>query len=339
MLSTALDPDVRRDHAPSVMQSEYSSQYNCTPLLTPPEDSPPHAAAQESATMAIPDEDPSRLLPILEPQKSGPNRIYQKLFSKLDDRLPGHPLWIPQPNIQLSKEYRAQATLIGDVGTLTPQGGFHFLFNILRHSSDPINPNNLPQDFSPLNPPLDGIDIAKDEVFSKKSHLCSSSVSCVWGGSSEKFVFESSSPEGAILMMPDGATMENVCNLSAVREYVKANGKMLYHYANNIRGRGVKNGGLHVVIGHVKSTSWGIATFCNTSKQSNFHLEFQSLHEPGDVVNPMSWRHAIRCGTADVKVGPDCRENQDLQGLTEEARGKKIMQKNRWRYMVNVVRR
>lgn len=119
-------------------------------------------------------------------------------------------------------------------------------------------------------------------------------------------------------MMPDGATMEKVCNLLAVREYIKANGKMLYYYANNVRGRDVKNGGLHVVIGHVKSTSWGIATFRNTSKQSNFHLEFLSLHEPGDVANAMSWRHAIRCGTADVKVGPDCRENQDLQGLTEQ---------------------
>lgn len=140
------------------------------------------------------DEDPSSL----PPQKSSPNRIYQKHISNLDDRLLGHPLWIPQPNIQLPKEYRAQGILIGDVGILTPQGGFHFLFNILRHSSDPINPNNLPQDFSPLYPPLNGIDIAKDEVFSKKSYLCSSSVSCVWGGASEKLyvaIFRLISPQ------------------------------------------------------------------------------------------------------------------------------------------------
>ena len=115
-----------------------------------------------------------------------PQEIYRKHLSESDSRLPGHLLWIPEPNRQLPKEYRAQGTLIGDVGILTPQGGFSFLFNILRPSSDSINPNNLPQQFCPLTSQLDSIDMLKDKVFSESSHLSRPFVSCVQGGASEK---------------------------------------------------------------------------------------------------------------------------------------------------------
>ena len=104
-------------------------------------------------------------------------------------------------------------------------------------------------------------------------------------------------------MMPDGATMEQLCNDHALKAYIKGNGKMIYHYAKKVRGRDIENGGLHVVIGSVKSASWGIATFCNASKQSKFRLEFQSSHKYGGLaIGPMSWRHTIHSGTADVKA-------------------------------------
>lgn len=115
-----------------------------------------------------------------------PQEIYRKRLSESDNRLPGQPLWIPEPNRQLPKKYRAQGMLVGDVGIFTPQGGFSFLFNILRPSSDPINPINLPREFSPLSPQLTDIDILKDKVFSEGSHLSRPFVSCLQGGASEK---------------------------------------------------------------------------------------------------------------------------------------------------------
>ncbi|KAF8959275.1 hypothetical protein BDZ97DRAFT_1632460, partial [Flammula alnicola] len=51
----------------------------------------------------------------------------------------GFPLLIPQPNTRLPKPYRAEGTCIGDVGMLTPEGGYEFLLNICRPASDPIN--------------------------------------------------------------------------------------------------------------------------------------------------------------------------------------------------------
>lgn len=119
-------------------------------------------------------------------------------------------------------------------------------------------------------------------------------------------------------MMPDGATMEQLVDKNAFNTYIKENGKMIYHYAKNIQRRDIENGGLHIVIGSVKSASWGIATFCNASKQSRFHLEFLSMDESGDLIRPMSWRHTIHCGTADVKAGPELGEIRDLQSMTEE---------------------
>lgn len=123
-------------------------------------------------------------------------------------------------------------------------------------------------------------------------------------------------------MMPDGARMERLCNEHALNRYLKENGKLIYHYAKNVRGRDIENGGLRVVIGSVKSISWGIATFrLHASKQSNIHLEFQSLHESNDLVYPMSWKYTIdRGGTADVRVGPDLEEIQELQSMRMEGR-------------------
>ena len=94
----------------------------------------------------------------------------------------GRPLWIPQSNSQLPKEYRVQGVLIGDVGIFTPEGGFDFLFNILRSSSDPGNPDNLPDGFSPLSQPLDDTDIRKFREFGNDSYLSSPAVSKVQGG-------------------------------------------------------------------------------------------------------------------------------------------------------------
>lgn len=67
----------------------------------------------------------------------------------------GFPLWIPSPNASLPPEYRCSGVSIGDVGILTPEGGFDFIFNIFAEFSDPVNAHSgLTENFSPLRPPL-----------------------------------------------------------------------------------------------------------------------------------------------------------------------------------------
>ena len=82
----------------------------------------------------------------------------------------GFPLWIPQPNETLDLSYRRQGVSIGDVGILTPDGGFDFLFNVCLPAGHP-NPEALPEGFVPLE--LKPTEIRKFPAHSSRSHLAS----------------------------------------------------------------------------------------------------------------------------------------------------------------------
>jgi hypothetical protein len=63
----------------------------------------------------------------------------------------GSPLWSPQPHRRLPLSYRQKGVSVGDVGVITPQGSFDFLFSICLPRGHPSNPEVLPVGFSPSN--------------------------------------------------------------------------------------------------------------------------------------------------------------------------------------------
>ncbi|KAL0057390.1 hypothetical protein AAF712_015969, partial [Marasmius tenuissimus] len=65
---------------------------------------------------------------------------------------PCHALWHPEPNASLPNCYKKDGIQIGDVGVITGEGRFDFLFNISRGVDDPINEYGVPYDF---DKPLD----------------------------------------------------------------------------------------------------------------------------------------------------------------------------------------
>ena len=101
------------------------------------------------------------------------NEIYERLLRR---KRRGFALYIPQPNRRLSIEYQRIGIRIGDVGIITPDGGFSFLFNICVPPDDPINPRILPEDFSPLQPALTDADIVEFSRFNSGSYLVSESI-------------------------------------------------------------------------------------------------------------------------------------------------------------------
>lgn len=105
------------------------------------------------------------------PQKS--NEIYENHLL-LKGR--GFPLWIPEPNRRLPLRYRREGVNIGDVGIITQFGAFSFLFNICVPHDNPINPRLLPEDFAPISPPLDSLDVEEYVVFKTGSYLASASI-------------------------------------------------------------------------------------------------------------------------------------------------------------------
>ena len=118
-------------------------------------------------------------------------------------------------------------------------------------------------------------------------------------------VFESSASEGAILIMPQGASSEDLRNLARFREYAAANVADWYRYVNGPRGREAKNGDVRLVVGFDKTTSWGIATFPNQTQQNSCILKFGLLE--GD-----SARWSEHSGVAEVKAGP---RSDEIDGL------------------------
>jgi hypothetical protein len=62
----------------------------------------------------------------------------------------GFPLWFPEPGRRLPSEYRTKGVSIGDVGLITPDGAFDYLFNIYLPRGDPVNINGVPENFLPL---------------------------------------------------------------------------------------------------------------------------------------------------------------------------------------------
>ena len=82
--------------------------------------------------------------------EQSPSDIYARL---LLPKKQGYPLWFPEPDENLPFEYHSVGVGIGDVGMITSDGAFDFLFNICRPANDPVNWLGVPNGFAPL--PLD----------------------------------------------------------------------------------------------------------------------------------------------------------------------------------------
>lgn len=83
----------------------------------------------------------------------------------------GTPLWVPQTSSGHPIPYRAKGVSIGDVGILTHDGAFDFLFNICHPAGHPIQCSQLPENFVPLA--LHEQDVHSRPGFNNDSYLIS----------------------------------------------------------------------------------------------------------------------------------------------------------------------
>ncbi|KAF7366787.1 hypothetical protein MSAN_00937000 [Mycena sanguinolenta] len=179
----------------------------------------------------------------------------------------GFPLYDPDPQPSLSATHPA-GVAIGDIGAITSEGGFDFLFNIYRGAEDPIK---VPKDFVPL--PLYDLDDISHHDFHPGNCVSTSSVREESGDFSQ-------GPEGAVLALPHGAHRERLKNLKNVRDYAARHAETWYEYANGTRGRELVNGSLYLVTGWEKAESWGMASFRDTSLENElFKLSFKPTQD------------------------------------------------------------
>ncbi|KAJ7592795.1 hypothetical protein C8J56DRAFT_885889 [Mycena floridula] len=203
------------------------------------------------------------------------SELYAKL---LLPRKHGFPLWKPDPNQQLAEEYRYSGQRIGDVGIITRDGGFDFLFNICHKADHPIHIRGVPPSFDPIDPATLELD-ERHGFHNPKTDITTQNIrktdiefglsiadNVTSPGAVVGFEFHValSSSEGAILMLPDGASRMDLHNRKPFYEMACQNATAWYQYATETRGRMISDDSLYLVTGCDKCTSWGVAAFSET---------------------------------------------------------------------------
>ncbi|KAF7342818.1 Pleiotropic drug resistance ABC transporter protein [Mycena sanguinolenta] len=198
----------------------------------------------------------------------------------------GFPLYVPGPSETLPAEYRVKGVEIGDVGTVTQEGLFNFLFNIYLGADDPIN-INAPEGFHPLEPKYDDRrDLVIDRP-SPGSYVSTSLIHMVVDDSNPQlddfpggdFVFSCRPPQGAVLALPHGAVLKRLTNIQPVREYARKNAESWYAYMEGARGLAVDNGSLYLITGYEKAMSWGLGAYHSTQDGDEFIAYFKPIQQ------------------------------------------------------------
>ncbi|KAF8329947.1 hypothetical protein F5887DRAFT_869778, partial [Amanita rubescens] len=148
---------------------------------------------------------------------------------------------------------------VGDVGVITTNGAFNFLFNACRQREEPdgaINPVALPEGFELLDADIDVYD-----KYNPITHLLSSHVNALSRHfelnvhRSRAFAFKCLEAGGAVLALPKGATVYEATNKLHFQRHAARHAIRWYEYMLN-KGRDVTNGSLYFVTDCIKSVNW-----------------------------------------------------------------------------------
>ncbi|KAF8335281.1 hypothetical protein F5887DRAFT_614478, partial [Amanita rubescens] len=110
----------------------------------------------------------------------------------------GYPLYMPSPSKSLPLAYQKKGISVGDVGIITPNGGFDFLFNACQPREEPDGE---------IHPVPDGFELLKshiisDEIYYPRTHLLSTHVQPSDGSDSPRALVFQCSASGAVLALP-----------------------------------------------------------------------------------------------------------------------------------------
>jgi len=178
----------------------------------------------------------------------------------------GSPIWLPEPNSH-NDWFRRYGVSIGDVGLLLPTGGFLFLFNICYPREHAINAGGVPDDFVPLENPVDPSFLTRTSDRPGYS-LTSRSVDRI----GTDLDFQSCGDQGAILALPSGLQSEDLFATQDFCDYIAQHVTSWYRYIIHHRRCRITNGDIRVVTGFSKTSQWGVAVFSESSRPIQFRL-------------------------------------------------------------------
>ncbi len=123
-----------------------------------------------------------------------PHDVYRNLL--LRERH-GYPLWIPESDYNLPDVYRDKGVSVGDLGILTDDGGFDFLFNVCAEADDPVNCGRVPPQFQPLR-----ISCGSSHAIRKIPYHCRNSSITSAHVSKTEFIIEGSAEMACVDVLP-----------------------------------------------------------------------------------------------------------------------------------------
>ncbi|KAK7040784.1 hypothetical protein VNI00_009690 [Paramarasmius palmivorus] len=229
------------------------------------------------------------------PQGTSPHERYSQL---LMEKTRGYPLWFPQPNAQLTKEYKQRGADIGDVGLLKEDGSFDFLFSIIHPHDHPVNAYGVPRGFEPVH----HRHLEKHEIerfHCDDHHVCSQGLylskytmykSTNSSGdphqrNTSEVLCENETVEGAILILPDGCSRIDLVNRATFLDQAIKHGASWLEYAASRRQEPTE---LYLITGCDKTSSWGIASFVEGGDET-LSLVFNEIENNGKTT--YKWTH------------------------------------------------
>ncbi|THV03922.1 hypothetical protein K435DRAFT_650186, partial [Dendrothele bispora CBS 962.96] len=181
----------------------------------------------------------------------------------------GYPLWTPELNGKTPSEYREDGIKVGDVGFITQDGGFEFLFNITLPEGHKIHQEwrGVPENFIPLDLDPQGFSTTENQI-PRGGYVHSRGAEVQETGTDYRLVFSnlpidtdigfqlhSHHSEGAALLLPQGASRTDYMMTGSLHDFAAAHAETWYRYFQKL-GYSVQNGSLYVISGFLKTACY-----------------------------------------------------------------------------------
>ncbi|KAJ6492857.1 hypothetical protein C8R47DRAFT_424285 [Mycena vitilis] len=239
-----------------------------------------------------------------------------------------YPMWSPSPNSahQVPVAHRKYGISLGDVGLITPDGAFDFMFNIFAAKNDPLNGNgkNVPDGFSPCSWSRDKRESSMPAGATLNSRDIDVEVADLPMLNPAPFHFRVLRSPGALCALPTGADTVEMANPDEIKNYIEANAMSWYKYFGHVKGRNLHNGGLYVITGTTKADSWGLFAIDDVPGARGTKLVFK----PFDL-HPRTYQWAAP-RLANIKVRGVHEEFQDEKNQTLFIAGFKLSLGRKW---------
>ncbi|KAF7289661.1 Tkl tkl-ccin protein kinase [Mycena chlorophos] len=263
---------------------------------------PPSTTTEDSAAVPVVPNHTPHPTPLFMPYNSTAAQAYQTIASDQN----GCPLLAPEPNENAPIPYKETGVRIGDFGLLRNGGGaFEYIFNACLPADDPVNAH---WGYHSPGTVISSATAHEATLGLDTSSTLPPTVPAV-AGSSVKLSFRSR--VGAVLVLPNGATREDLLSKDGFRKHVQEQAEAWYTFAVRVGfwPSSNPNDKLFVVTGCDKTSAWALASASSLSGSIDFNLDLSFGAIESSIKPKFDWQRSASA-TVRMSEGALGTENQ-----------------------------